>query len=860
MRRTGTFTLLILLVLTGIVPVIGQKPADARVARRPVGAGVFETVRAITDGAGVLVRWQMRSEAGVSVYGVYRVSNGERIRLNPTMIGGSASKVGHHAAYGEIYQFFDLDGEVGVEYVVEGIGLDGRKFSSKSTFATAVKSIEAETGISSQVFAEARASTNSNIEQRSATLSGELQDLVSLHEQEPDPENQRWVASQPGAKIMVRKDGFYRVTLAELQSADFPIQSDPANWRLFMNGVEQAIIIGPDTQYVEFYGKALDTPETDIRFYYLIADTVPGKRIASKFLRGAPGTAPAFRYPVVAGKKERSFFEAKMFNGPDENFVGSFFNDQPARITFTLTGIDESVANARIDIQCFGFSSTTHEVLATLNGHDLPAFSDFGRVFYSRQFTVPTTHLQEGVNELVLRSPSGGDQSFFDKLEVHYEREYVADQEKLSFSTPGFRRVDIKGFSSPSVRVFDMTFDGEPVLIANATVAEGEVGYTATIPSSRAMVGYAVEDTGIRQSPGITKNISSTLWAASNQADMLIISHGTPGFMTASEAWAEYRRSTAGGSLNTKVINITDVYDEFSFGSVDVAALKAFIQRAKEEWADPPNYVLLMGDTTYDPRNYEGLGNFNLIPSQSVTYLLEEGASDEALGDFDGDMLSEISIGRIPARTVNQITTAFNKTKLFEQNQANFQRGGVFIFDNPIGWDFESMSYAMSESLPNGTPISYVGAVQPDAQEATIQAINTGAPFVNYSGHGAAGLLSSTNFFNNNTVPSLTNSPHPNVFTMLTCFTGYFLRTNADSLAETLLFAPGGGSAAVWASTSETTPDIQAIMGERFFEQLADTTIIRLGDLTRDAKSVIPAGTDVRASWVLLGDPALLIP
>jgi hypothetical protein len=91
---------------------------------------------------------------------------------------------------------------------------------------------------------------------------------------------------------------------------------------------------------------------------------------------------------------------------------------------------------------------------------------------------------------------------------------------------------------------------------------------------------------------------------------------------------------------------------------------------------------------------------------------------------------------------------------------------------------------------------------------------------------------------------------------MLTCLNGFFAGQNV-SLAEGLLNSTVGGGVAVWASTGETTPDIQEIMGTRFYNQVGEGQITVLGDLILDAKTFVPGGRDVRLSWVLLGDPML---
>jgi hypothetical protein len=82
---------------------------------------------------------------------------------------------------------------------------------------------------------------------------------------------------------------------------------------------------------------------------------------------------------------------------------------------------------------------------------------------------------------------------------------------------------------------------------------------------------------------------------------------------------------------------------------------------------------------------------------------------------------------------------------------------------------------------------------------------------------------------------------------------------NVNTFAEAMTNAPNGGAVAVWASTGLTTPDVQEIMGNRFYQKLGEGSIQRMGDLIADAKAQVPAGADVRLSWALLGDPMLKV-
>jgi len=91
---------------------------------------------------------------------------------------------------------------------------------------------------------------------------------------------------------------------------------------------------------------------------------------------------------------------------------------------------------------------------------------------------------------------------------------------------------------------------------------------------------------------------------------------------------------------------------------------------------------------------------------------------------------------------------------------------------------------------------------------------------------------------------------------MMTCLNGYFHDPALDSLAESLLKAEHGGAVAVWASSGMTMPADQALLNQELYRSLfyrgGATTI---GEAVVRAKSS-SSRTDVRRTWILLGDPA----
>jgi hypothetical protein len=307
------------------------------------------------------------------------------------------------------------------------------------------------------------------------------------------------------------------------------------------------------------------------------------------------------------------------------------------------------------------------------------------------------------------------------------------------------------------------------------------------------------------------------------------------------------------------VTDVEDVYDEFSYGSVSTAGMTDFFNFAKNNWQTPPEYVLLIGDATYDFRNYENRAFLNFVPTKRVDTVYEETGSDEALCDFNNDGLSELAVGRIPARSGAIVTQLLNKTVQFEASvNVAMARGALFASDLPNGYDFEAVGLRLATNLPASMTKTHINRGAANSRPNLLSTMNAGPYLVNYSGHGSTGIWDG-NWFTTADATALQNGNNQSLYFMLTCLNGYFLRTDADSLGEAVLKSTTGGGVAVWASTGKTTPDVQEAMATRFYSQLTAGGMPRMGDLIKDAKQNLIGGRDVRLSWALLGDPALKI-
>ncbi len=91
--------------------------------------------------------------------------------------------------------------------------------------------------------------------------------------------------------------------------------------------------------------------------------------------------------------------------------------------------------------------------------------------------------------------------------------------------------------------------------------------------------------------------------------------------------------------LEVKVVNVTDIYDEFSYGIPTPVAIRDFLSYAYSNWRTPaPQYVLLVGDSTYDFKDNYNRGTVNHVPAYTVfTDYMGETVTDEYFVTISGD-------------------------------------------------------------------------------------------------------------------------------------------------------------------------------------------------------------------------------
>ncbi len=189
---------------------------------------------------------------------------------------------------------------------------------------------------------------------------------------------------------------------------------------------------------------------------------------------------------------------------------------------------------------------------------------------------------------------------YVNRFELTYGRTYTASSDLLRFDgdEAGSWQFYLTGFTTDTVKILDVTDPTYPVSILGAQVQH--IGPTYNFAVEQVITGehhyVALTPYQIKSPNSVVRDATSNLHDSNQQADYIVI---TPQeFYTSAQTLANYR---ATHGLNTKVVDVQDVYDEFAYGITDAEAIRTFLQFAYLNWTRPaPSYVVLLGDGNFD--------------------------------------------------------------------------------------------------------------------------------------------------------------------------------------------------------------------------------------------------------------------
>jgi uncharacterized repeat protein (TIGR01451 family) len=820
------------------------------------------------QGGGVLLEWKTREEIRNLGFNVYRLDGASRVRLNPSIIAGSALLIRggrpQHAA--KTYQWFDPNGTPQSAYELDDVDLNGTRTSHgpvSMDVSAAPRSGAVEQPLLLTQLNRATVQPSAIFSRRPITPRPIL----------PAPTPGEVPISLDGdaaVKISVQNEGWYQVSKAQLVAAGLNPSADARTLQLYAEGIQQPMLIlgsqsgalGPNDS-IEFYGTGIDTPYSGTRVYWLISGSSPGMRIAS-IPAVTPGLSEPQSFPFTVVLQQRTTYFATLLNGENnDNFFGAPVTSEPVDQQLTVVHADpNSSMQITVDITLQGATDQqAHSVSVMFNGASIGEMDFANLANVTDTFPIDRSLLQDGVNTITLTALQGdNDISAVQSIALNYPHTYAADSNWLKATAPAGSTLHVTGFTNQQIQVFDIT---NPLAISqlSGSLEQDNSAYDITfaVPPAggqeRTLLVFS--DDQLAPPSGLAFHTPAALAAQSFGSQMVIITH--PDFQSALGPLVSLHQSHG---LSVKVVTVDEVFDAFNYGERSPFAIRDFLQTAKSKWITKPQYLLLVGDASLDPRDYLGLGDFDFVPTRIIETAAFKTASDDWFSDFQQNGFETIATGRIPVRTASDATLVVSKIVNYERGLAGGGPGNLqalLVADQNIGSDFSTATKFAAADLPSALQPTEIFADGMDPTVVTQQiytALNSGPLLVNYSGHGAVEQWSFSDFLDDTSAATLTNGDQLSVYLLMDCLNGFFQDVYSTSLAETLLLAPNGGAVAVWASSGFTNQPPQASMNQALLQILKSSPSMPVAAAIVQAKSGV-TDTDVRRTWIFFGDPAM---
>ncbi len=750
--------------------------------------------------------------------------------------------------------------------------------------------------------------------------------------------------ASPVFKLYIEAPGPYKVSYEDLQavglqdgavaSAGLGISNEGHSVPIWVEDGGDGIF-GPG-DWLEFVGKlphgwvSYLNEHTRYNVYFLRFDVVDPVRMVPHLPRpmqpAEDGIHHRFRRRI---HHERDYFIQRTLISHDDRPSELWFWAKISQISEPLVhelhlgDLDLSVEDTvHLDIELRGWSRPVHKpnpemadhrVEVLLNGTEISSAEWDGTELYRLSIPdIPAKIFHQGKNDLALRVPkrTGGtdgdpliDVIMLNWIEISYPRTAEIGGGWVDFTlndplTPRptrlltFRGVDFILYGENGSR---MTSDALPLWPAEKFVAR----VFAHPPDETSFI--AVGKTRLESPQGIVLERPSRLVDKGNRADYIIISHRR--LIEAIRPLAEFHRSRG---LEVEVVDVQDVYDEFSDGIVRPSALRDFLAHAYHEWSRPaPRFVLLVGDASWNGKDiYIGDGSFTdhivnppevpierykpdpnkvdytpyaeetdlvnrqLIPTWDQTTIFGHAANDNYFVAVDGDDdLPDMALGRLTVVEPSDVTSIVEKTiRYASKPEVGPWRRNLVFLTNTLQRFHNQSRYVAGVFTAEGfsTAEIYPDIEEEDNEQYTRQLVelfNEGQFAIHYLGHGGRFIWetgrrdfkTNRDLFTFDDLEGLNPTERLPVVLSLTCYSAPFDHPEADSLGETLLRMPDRGAIAVLAASWTNGPS--GTWGQIILEEMTRPGAT-IGEAFMNSKHRNPKIGYVNL-YNLLGDPAV---
>jgi len=464
----------------------------------------------------------------------------------------------------------------------------------------------------------------------------------------------------------------------------------------------------------------------------------------------------------------------------------------------------------------------------------------------------PGTILNNGNNTLRIHSFATSatlNACAFDWYEIEYPRYLKTYSDTLQFSFPFINgQQDLKGIKITNVlnanpilwkygenyKKYSLSTANNEIILFDSLSKWNKFILTKSDKIKKPLIYYAKQFTNLRN--------------PQNQADYIAITHKK--FKTKAEEYSTFINNKY--NVTAKVIDVGDIYDEFSYGFFNPEVIKDFLQATHIRWQEPlPKYVCLIGGATYDYHGNKTI--FQSLPPK-YNYVPSFGASVSdnwfVTWDTTGAYIPQMSIGRIPVKSVEELDYYMNKHVSYVSKPFNdwnkrymFFSGGNFTDPAQLAQlkavnDFVINNYVLPAPI-GGNFKHFYKTVNPNTNfgpyspEEIQQTINDGSVVISYLGH------SGTQTWDNSiTQPSqLKNNVRRNpLITDFGCSTARFGEPDITSFSQLFLLDPDGQAIAYIGNSSLGFLSTSVVAPKLFYKKVFQDSVYTISEALKEAK------------------------
>lgn len=717
-------------------------------------------------------------------------------------------------------------------------------------------------------------------------------------------------------KIPVAEDGVYRLTYQELQNAGVFSESNipaGADFQLFHEGEEISIYVTTvgafsTGDYVEFYGEQNDgnidshlyqssrseqlNPEysmyTDTAMYFLTWNsTSPHNRYTTEVndITSPPSAEPYFWYEdkIVYGNKYQQG-EDKTGNGlglapryglAEGYATQRFEKDQTIDLSFQNPYLNGPDVNVQLRL---GTKNGNHDLRVLFNG-DTTVYSSFsGWTASNYSFSTATSTVSTNDELRILGVNTDDDEYIIASVTSTYPRTFDFNNESTLFfripSNNTDRYLEITNFNHGGVApvIYDVTNKRRLVTDLDNGVVKVLL---PSFPGERELV--LVSDSDVKSPISINKKVFANFDFSANgiDYDYIILSH--PNLIDDSnnyvQQYASYRASTVGGGYTPLIVDVTDLYDQFSYGIVrHELGIRNFLKLADLNWNTDYLFIIGKGEQRQRVRANQHNTNYDLVPPfgyPNSDYLF--------VVDNDSNVTEPwMAVGRIGAFQPDHVRIYLKK---IEEHEAALNGAAQTVED--VSWTKRVLHFAGGDAAIESTILNDMETLKGILETGTFGAdvvpfsksdtdiesyrsvpnfINEGTSMMTFYGHSTAQSLD----FDIGSPENYTNTGRYPFFYAIGCNTNK-LYEGLITLSEDYVLIEDKGAVGFFGSTWLTGLSNLGDYAEIFYRNLGtDMYGSTVGQITVETTKEYTNTSSFTAQqlaqvYTLHGDPALRI-